>query len=102
MNLEILELIFWAALGAIGYIYVGYPLLLAVLARPRTAHPIRDVEDLAHVTMLISAHNESDIIREKIHNTLALDYPRGFLRIIVVSDCSSDGTDEIVLRHAAQ
>jgi cellulose synthase/poly-beta-1,6-N-acetylglucosamine synthase-like glycosyltransferase len=102
MNLEILELIFWAALGAIGYIYVGYPLLLAVLARPRAAHAIRDGEDPAHVTILISAYNESGIIGEKIRNTLALDYPRGFLSIIVVSDCSSDGTDEIVLRHASQ
>jgi cellulose synthase/poly-beta-1,6-N-acetylglucosamine synthase-like glycosyltransferase len=102
VNFEILRLIFWTTLFAIGYIYLGYPLLLGVLARPRKENPFLGSEDLPHVTILISAYNESRIINEKALNTLALDYPRDLLNILIVSDCSDDGTDEIVLRYAPQ
>src|SRR5207247_1662992 len=55
---------------------------------------------LPRVTLLISAYNEEAVIGEKLRNALSLDYPRGFLEIIVVSDCSDDGTDEIVREFA--
>ena len=48
------------------------------------------------VTILISAYNEVGVITEKISNTLSLDYPIDKLEIIVISDCSDDGTDEAV------
>jgi len=52
--------------------------------------------------MLISAYNERGVIEGKIQNTLALDYPPDLLTNLIVSDCSDDGTDEIVLRYASQ
>ena len=45
---------------------------------------------------MIAAYNEDDVIERKLENALALDYPRDRLRILVASDASSDGTDEIV------
>ena len=45
---------------------------------------------------MIAAYNEDDVIAAKLENALALDYPRELLRIVVASDASSDGTDEIV------
>jgi cellulose synthase/poly-beta-1,6-N-acetylglucosamine synthase-like glycosyltransferase len=53
-------------------------------------------------TLLISAFNEAEVIAEKLENALALDYPQGQLETLVVSDCSDDGTDEIVSRFASR
>ena len=50
--------------------------------------------------MILAARNEAEVIGEKIENSLALDYPRDRLQVIVVSDCSTDGTDEIVVDYA--
>ena len=48
------------------------------------------------VSFIITAHNEEARIAEKIENTLRQDYPAEALEIIVASDCSTDGTDDIV------
>jgi cellulose synthase/poly-beta-1,6-N-acetylglucosamine synthase-like glycosyltransferase len=88
--------VFWGALGVVAYVYVGYPALVAVLARLRP-RPVR--KDAAHtptVSFLIAAYNEAPAIAGKLDNTLALDYPRDRLEIIVVSDGSTDRTDDIV------
>jgi hypothetical protein len=52
------------------------------------------------VSFIITAHNEAARIRAKIENTLAQDYPARALEILVASDCSSDGTDEIVREYS--
>ncbi|MFO7653433.1 MAG: glycosyltransferase family 2 protein [Candidatus Krumholzibacteriia bacterium] len=54
------------------------------------------------VTVLIAAYNESERIAATVENKLSQDYPRDRLEIIVVSDGSSDGTDEIVAGYAAE
>ena len=51
---------------------------------------------LPSVSYIITAYNEEKRIKEKIENSLGQDYPKEKLEIIVASDCSSDGTDEIV------
>lgn len=53
------------------------------------------------VTVLITAYNEEKNILAKIENVLELDYPPELLDVIVVSDASSDGTDEAVRSHAS-
>ena len=54
------------------------------------------------VTLIVSAFNEAAVIAEKIRNSLALDYPREKIEIVVISDASDDGTDEVVGQFAAQ
>jgi cellulose synthase/poly-beta-1,6-N-acetylglucosamine synthase-like glycosyltransferase len=88
--------VFWVSLGALFYVLVGYPLVLRVIVWLRGARPIRRGGALPRVTLFISAFNEAASIREKLSNALALDYPRDLLEIVVVSDASDDGTDEIV------
>ena len=48
------------------------------------------------MTLVVSAYNEAGVIGEKMANSLALDYPAGKLEVLVVSDASDDGTDDIV------
>ena len=92
--------IFWLSVGIILYVYFGYPLLLLLLARKRHLES-GDQAALPRTTMLISAYNERAVIAEKLRNTLAFDYPRDLLEVIVISDCSDDGTDEIVKGFAS-
>ena len=91
----------WAAGLLVSYVYVGYPIVIGLLARikPKPARPA-DVEPT--VTLVISAFNEAQIIGEKLTNAVALDYPKDKLEILVVSDASTDATDEIVRAFAAQ
>jgi cellulose synthase/poly-beta-1,6-N-acetylglucosamine synthase-like glycosyltransferase len=83
------------------YTYIGYPLLLALtgLFFPRKRLTLSFEPT---VTMLIAAYNEELAIAAKLENTLALDYPREKLQILVVSDGSVDRTEEIVESYAAR
>jgi len=53
------------------------------------------------VSFIITAYNEERRIAAKLANSLQLDYPRESLEIVVASDCSADGTDDIVRAQAA-
>jgi cellulose synthase/poly-beta-1,6-N-acetylglucosamine synthase-like glycosyltransferase len=95
-----LELIFWLSGAVVAYVYIGYPLLLklAHLAFGRAPSHPPAVEP--PVTLVISAFNEEASIREKLENTLQLDYPADRLQVLVVSDASDDRTDDIVREFA--
>lgn len=76
------------------YSYFVYPALLAVLGLFRRFEPAKkDIEPT--VTLIIAAYNEKDRIVEKLENSLALDYPADKLQIMVASDASTDGTDDV-------
>lgn len=91
-----IKLIFWLSLIVSLYIYIGYPALLSFvrLFYRRKRHP--DHACFPLVTLIVSAYNEEKVIGEKIRNALSLDYPSDRLEIMVVSDASSDKTDDIV------
>lgn len=93
------EIIFWTAVVAIGYTYAGYPLLLMLISRLR-GKPVLRSESTPTVSVIIAAYNEERDLAAKLENTLALDYPKSKLEIIVTSDCSTDRTDEIVRSFA--
>jgi cellulose synthase/poly-beta-1,6-N-acetylglucosamine synthase-like glycosyltransferase len=84
------------------YVYCGYPLLLTLLVRVRGARAVQHGSALPPVSLVISAYNEAKVIRRKLENAIQLDYPRELLEIVVVSDASTDGTDEIAAEYAQQ
>ena len=89
-----METVFWVAVGVVGYAYLGYGLLAALLAWGRRAvqHPPRDPEDWPRVSLVVAAYNEEEVILAKIANSLAQDYPHERLEIVIVADGSTDGT----------
>jgi cellulose synthase/poly-beta-1,6-N-acetylglucosamine synthase-like glycosyltransferase len=106
-----MEIVFWAALGSVVYSYVGYPVLLFVLAgiaqaksdlayllrrrnRRRTARP----QLQPGVALLLSAYNEEVVIESKVKNCLELEYPEDRLEILIGLDAPSDATPEILNR----
>src|SRR6266849_4044697 len=93
MNLAA-QIIFWLSAAALGYTYVGYPLLLLIMSRLRRREVRRGAFEPS-VSVIVTAYNEERDLAAKLENTLALDYPRELLEIIVASDCSADRTDEI-------
>src|SRR5437773_533547 len=95
-----IQWLFWGSLGLLIYAYIGFPLLvfLRALLWPR---PVKRGSDTPMVSLIIAAHNEAALITQKLDNTLALDYPRAQLEIIVASDGSDDGTNELVAGYGA-
>lgn len=87
--------IFWSLIFLVLYTYLGYPLLVAFLAKFNKNKIIKK-ELYPNVSIIISAHNEEINIRTKLENTIKLDYPKANLEVIVASDASDDGTDNIV------
>ncbi|MDP8943778.1 MAG: glycosyltransferase family 2 protein [Actinomycetota bacterium] len=93
--------VFWGAAALIVYAHVGYPLLLWLIARVRrdrrfaAADRVGDRQPaLPDVSLVIPAYDEDPVIARKVANSLALDYPRERLEVIVASDGSSDRTVE--------
>lgn len=96
----IADLAFLASAGFIVYTYAGYPVLMSVLAkrRPEPACPLLSDEACPAVTAVIAVHNEAHRVTAKVANLRASDYPQHKLRIVFVSDGSSDATVETLNR----
>lgn len=89
------EFIFWMSISLIIYAYIGYPLITLIFSLfVKNLVNKQDIEP--KVSFLITAYNEEKNIKQKLENTLSLDYPKEKLEVIVASDASSDKTDEIV------
>lgn len=88
------------SLGWVGFTYVGYPLILALLARfsPR---PVIRADIAPSLSVVIAVHNGEQALAHKLESTLALDYP-GELEILVASDGSTDGTNRIAEGFASR
>lgn len=84
--------------GTALYAYLGYPLALWLLGtlRPAPELPAEDPVEWPAVSVSLPVHNEAGVIAETLESLLALDYPADRLQIVVVSDASTDRTDEIV------
>jgi cellulose synthase/poly-beta-1,6-N-acetylglucosamine synthase-like glycosyltransferase len=84
-----------------GYAYFGYPLCLVVLSRfRRQAAPPKEVQDWPQISITVPVYNEEAQIRGTLDSLLRIDYPADRRQILVVSDASSDRTDEIVREYA--
>ena len=91
----------WVSIAVLGYVYLGYPLLLRLIVALRGLRRIARADITPPVSFVISAYNEAPVIRQKLTNALQMDYPAGLLQIAVVSDASEDETDDIVREFAS-
>lgn len=91
-----IELILGLACFFILHAYFGYPLSLVIIGRIRGRRQVAKKWHTPYVTLIITAHNEEKRIRRKIENTIAIDYPKALLQVLVASDGSLDQTNQIV------
>ena len=98
--MKALEVLFWISLFIVFYTYIGYGILLYILVkikecfRKPAPRPMPADDALPPLTLFIAAYNEEDVVDEKMHNCLELDYPADKLRILWVTDGSNDHTNE--------
>jgi cellulose synthase/poly-beta-1,6-N-acetylglucosamine synthase-like glycosyltransferase len=91
--------LFWSAVGTLGYTYVAFP--VAVFVRGLVGRrPHQTGDGTPRVTVVVAAHNEAGVIGSKLDNLLAVDYPSDRFEVIVASDGSDDGTNEVVAGFA--
>ena len=99
-----MKLAYWICAGLLAYTYVGYFLLMTVLAmvvcRWRRQHQA-DEKHTPFVSMIISLHNEEKLITQRIENFEALDYPANQCELLLGDDCSTDRTREIIRQRCA-
>ena len=92
--------LFWICLFIIFYTFLGYGIFLyaLVLIKRSLTKPFvfKENEILPSVTLLVAAFNEQDLIKEKVENCLALDYPKNKIQIIFITDGSTDNTPNII------
>jgi cellulose synthase/poly-beta-1,6-N-acetylglucosamine synthase-like glycosyltransferase len=85
------------------YAYGVYPMLLRLLGLVQPApRPAADPPAWPPISIVVPAYNEERAIRATIESLLALDYPPDRRQILVISDASSDRTDDIVREFAGQ
>lgn len=99
----LIQIIFWCGVAIVFYTYIGYGILLYFLVRIKKAfckpRQILVFSDYPEVTLLIAAYNEMDIVREKMANCRTLEYPANKLKIVWVTDGSSDNTNTILAEY---
>ena len=90
-----------APIAMFGYAYAGYPLLLRLIAarRPMPSEPPEPAE-WPLVTITLPCHNEGRRLRTAIEGILRADYPAERRQVLVISDASTDGTDDIAREYA--
>jgi cellulose synthase/poly-beta-1,6-N-acetylglucosamine synthase-like glycosyltransferase len=99
----IVKSLFWIFLIIILYTYVGYTLLLLIFSafkklfgKKGTDLPDRFEPD---VTLMIPSYNEERFVIEKVNNSLKLNYPAEKLRIIWITDGTTDNTYDLLCRY---
>ena len=93
--------VFVIAGATIFYVLFGYPLLLNWMAQ-RANNPVHKDDKLRTVSFVIAVYNGEKFLERKLRTILGLNYPRELMDILVVSDGSTDRTDEIARSFAPQ
>jgi cellulose synthase/poly-beta-1,6-N-acetylglucosamine synthase-like glycosyltransferase len=90
--------VFWICCALLVYSYFLYPVLVGILAN-RFGMPVAGDNVMRRVTVIVTAYNEANCIRAKLDNLAGLEYPPDQIQILVVSDGSTDSTEEIAASY---
>lgn len=91
-----LQIVFWISVFIIVWANVGYPLTIILIGKFIKKKNKKNYNYEPTVTIMIVAHNEEKVIKKKLDNVLKVNYPKDKVEILVSSDNSTDGTNEIV------
>lgn len=90
-----LGVLFWLSVAGLFYIYLGYPLVIGILAAlfPR---PVRKAPFSGSFSVVIVAHNEGAHLPQKLRGVLESEGVERMKELVVASDGSTDGTADRV------
>ena len=101
--MHIYILIFWVSFFIVFYTYIGYGILLFFLVKIKECFVNeKRTESILHypeVTLLIAAYNEEEVIFLKMSNSEELNYPQDKLKIVWVTDGSTDSTNNLLEKY---
>ena len=92
--------VFWMSATFIAYTYLGYPLWLWIRSR-WWRKPVRSGPYIPFLSIIMIVRNEEKVLPRKLRNLLDLNYPDESLEIVMVSDGSTDSTNQILSEHTA-
>ena len=90
-----MKIVFWICLIGLFYIYIGYPLLIWVLARLK-GRSVRKAPWPGNFSIMIVAHNEAENLPRKIKSILESPAASQIEEILIASDGSTDDTAQVV------
>lgn len=91
-----MTLIFWISFLLLIYTFVGYPLSLLILNKFNRKNKIVSSDYLPEVEVILVVRNSESIVIDKINSLRALDYPKDKLKILIISDYSTDETVAVI------
>jgi biofilm PGA synthesis N-glycosyltransferase PgaC len=101
--MEIIKLLIWVSLIFVFYSYFGYAIIAWVYIKVRGKNHKRiikyDPDFEPPVSLIVAVYNEEDIVKKKIENCLALNYPKNKLKLVFVADGSTDRTGAIIKQY---
>lgn len=86
-------------IGIVLYAYIGYGILLTIIVKLKNLIPKKnrlELEDYPTVSFVVAAYNEENYIKQKIENSLSLDYPKDKIEFVFITDGSTDNTVNII------
>lgn len=98
--MNLIVLFFWICIFLVFYTYLGYGILLFLAVKikeffsKRTYYPLPAI--LPDITLFIAAYNEEKVVKEKMANCLALSYPAEKLKIVWITDGTTDSTNQLL------
>ncbi|WP_431156703.1 glycosyltransferase [Winogradskyella poriferorum] len=99
--MDTLKILFWILLFIIVYTYIGYGILLYAMVKikrlfSKDCSASVALNEFPEVTLMIPAYNERNYVRQKMENTMHLNYPKDKLKVVWVTDGSNDGTNTLL------
>ncbi|MBN1434916.1 glycosyltransferase [Candidatus Fermentibacterales bacterium] len=98
MQPQVLATLFWTMVLLAALPVLVYPAVLVLLSRLRPERRPEPPADPPRVSVLLAARDERECIARRISNILEQDYPAGSLEVLIGSDASEDGMDDVVTR----
>jgi len=100
-----MKTLLWLSIGLVVYTYLGYGVVIWALVQLKRrfgrTSPATQMTDWPEVTVVIPAYNESSCLPAKLENTFGLSYPAGRMRVLLVTEGSTDGSTEYGLTQQA-
>jgi cellulose synthase/poly-beta-1,6-N-acetylglucosamine synthase-like glycosyltransferase len=93
--------LFWGSVAVIAYTYFGYPAWLWLRCQWKSV-PVARAPFLPSVSIVMVVRNEAAVLERKLRNLLALDYPAELCELVIVSDGSTDATEQVLAANAGE
>ena len=103
--MTILKIIYFLGIFILIYSYFGYGLFIWTIIKLRKKRKTNYIKNGSisdnelPVSIVIAAYNEEQFIKDKIENTLKIDYPTNKFQILIITDGSNDETYNIAKKY---